>query len=74
LKEFLCAVIGERSRLKREQQVLRSINKSEQFQVRQELLQYSDRRATIDDDVFVAFMTCFQCDSSLAVATSATSQ
>ena len=71
LKDFLSAVIGERASQRRDMQVMRSIHKSEQFQVinleisthfighaiskvREELLQYSDRRTTIDDDVFVA--------------------
>lgn len=56
LKEFLCSVIGERSRQRRDMQVMRSVHKAEQFQVREELLQYSDRRTTIDDDV-----CCYTC-------------
>ena len=34
LKEFLSAVIGERASQRRDVQVMRSIHKSEQFQVR----------------------------------------
>eukprot|EP00042_Codosiga_hollandica_P055770 m.788291 g.788291 ORF g.788291 m.788291 type:complete len:902 (-) comp59192_c1_seq12:2409-5114(-) len=56
LQGFLTAVLGERSRTKRNFQMLRSLHKTERFQVQEELMEYTGERTVIDDDT-----VCFVC-------------